>query len=50
MKLESCENLKALNEEEAEICNGGSVLTTLVKKFFPPIIVILPGPDDGGYL
>jgi len=50
MNLESCKNLKALNEEEAKICNGGSIITTVGKKLLPPIIVPFPDPDEGGYL
>jgi hypothetical protein len=50
MNLECCKNLESLNEEESKICNGGSVLTMIVKKLLPPVIILIPDPDDGGRL
>jgi hypothetical protein len=50
MNLHYYSNLKALNEEESRKCNGGSVLTTIIKKVFPPIIIPVPTPDGDNRL
>lgn len=45
MKLNSCNNLVALTEEESKNCNGGSIINTIIKKLLPPIIFPIPIPD-----
>ena len=50
MNLECCKNLETLNDEESKICNGGSAITTIIKKWIPPVIIFNPIPDEGGRL
>lgn len=50
MNLEFCKNLESLKEEESKNCNGGSVLSNIEKKWFPPIILPVPTPDGDNRL
>lgn len=52
MNLECGKNLVALKEEESKNCNGGSVITAVIKKLLPPIIILIPfpDPDSDGHL
>lgn len=50
MNLNCCKNLEALNEEESKNCNGGSVITTIIKTVLPPVIILIPIPDGDNRL